>query len=324
MSHPQITPVLDAPLTLAEFTQWHADFRRVFEERLITTLAPLLAGMPTRLSEAVRYAILDGGKRLRPMLVVLGFSLTTSSGARGALPDLSAAELDVLWPAAIAIELIHGYSLIHDDLPAMDNDDLRRGKPTIHRAFDEPTAILAGDVLQTLAFDLLAQAPAPGKTTPDLQLTWVRLLARGATDMVSGQQLDLTPPTQAPEEDDLGRMHRLKTGALLRSALLMGAATAQPEDPLHAILARFIGPLGLAFQIQDDILDATGTAAQLGKTPGKDAAQAKYSYVTVLGLDAARQRLEQTVNDARAALTPLGAAAAPLRACADFVLTRNH
>jgi geranylgeranyl pyrophosphate synthase len=324
MSQPLIAPVLGAPQTLAEFPQWHADFRRVFEDRLMTTLAPLLAEMPTRLSEAVRYAVLDGGKRLRPMLVVLGFSLTASSGARGALPDLSAAELEALWPAAIAIELIHCYSLIHDDLPAMDNDDLRRGKPTVHRAFDEPTAILAGDVLQTLAFDLLTQTPATGKTAPDLQLIWVRLLARGATDMVSGQQLDLAPPTQAPKEGDLGRMHRLKTGALLRSALLMGAATAQPDDPLHAILEQFIGPLGLAFQIQDDILDATGTAAQLGKTPGKDAAQAKYSYVTVLGQSTALHRLEETIEDALAALAPLGDAAEPLRACAHYVLTRNH
>lgn len=308
----------------AGFERWHAQLRTRFEDKLTTTLGPLLAPLPPRLGDAIRYAVFDGGKRLRPMLVLLGHTLTASPQTPGKLPDLTAHDLDALWPAAIAIELIHGYSLVHDDLPAMDNDDLRRGKPTVHRAFDEATAILVGDALQTLAFELLAQASDSATLSADIRLAWVRLLAQGATDMVSGQQIDLTPPAHPPEEHDLSRMHRLKTGALLRAALLMGSVAAPPDDAVHQALTRFIDPLGLAFQIQDDILDATGTAAQLGKTPGKDAAQAKYSYVTVLGLSAAQRRLEETIEDALAALAPLGAAADPLRACAHFVLTRDH
>lgn len=323
MSDCLVTPIMKAPLPAIPFTQWQATFRDVFEQRLIEALDARLADMPPRLSDAVRYAVLDGGKRLRPMLVLLGYALTANPDISGALPDPTDNEFAAVWPAAIAIELIHGYSLVHDDLPAMDDDDLRRGKPTVHRAFDEATAILAGDVLQTLAFDLLLQEIPDYPVAASVQLAWTRLLARGSVEMVSGQQLDLNPST-TPSEQELGHMHNLKTGALLRSALLMGAAAGRTDGSVEASLEAFIVPLGLAFQIQDDILDETGTVAQLGKTPGKDAAQAKSSYVTVLGLERARQRLTETIDAALAALVPLGNAADPLRACAHFVLTRNH
>lgn len=300
----------------AEFSAWHQAFKPLFEAQLAAHLSPILADAPPRLAEAISYAVQQGGKRIRPMLVMLG-----GHGADGGkrLPEPSALNQSPLWPAAIAVELIHGYSLIHDDLPSMDNDDLRRGKPTVHRAFDEATAILAGDALQSLAFGLLSDAQKPTDAT---RLAWVRLLSEGASRMVFGQHMDTTPATRAPTTAELSQMHQLKTGALLHAALMMGAVTKTPT--VQAALAAFIRPLGLAFQIQDDILDATGSIEQLGKTPGKDAADHKASYVTVLGLDTARRHLRTTMAEAVQALAPLGQSADALRACAEFVLTRDH
>ena len=303
-------------LDIATFQSWQRDIQSVFETKLKQRLDDILSESPQRLADAIGHAVIDGGKRLRPMLVILGASLDSTPGT---LPDPNDSRLEHVWNAAVAIELIHGYSLIHDDLPSMDNDDLRRGKPTVHRAFDEATAILAGDALQSLAFSLLADAP---QTDVETRLHWVSLLSTGANRMVFGQQLDLNPPAQVPALAELTRMHELKTGALLYAALMMGASGCSAED--RAALEAFIRPLGLAFQIQDDILDATGTAEQLGKTPGKDAADHKYSYVTVLGLDAARTHLNATMRDALNALEPMGTRACPLRACARFVLMRDH
>ncbi|ACX96503.1 polyprenyl synthetase family protein [Halothiobacillus neapolitanus] len=298
------------------FQSWQSDFQTAFDIRLKQRLGNMLGESPQRLKDAIGHAVIDGGKRLRPILVVLGASLDSTPGS---LPDPNDPRLEQLWNAAVAIELIHGYSLIHDDLPSMDNDDLRRGKPTVHRVFDEATAILAGDALQSLAFSLLADAP---QTDVKTRLNWVSLLSTGANRMVFGQQLDLNPPAQIPALAELTRMHELKTGALLYAALMMGANQSSAED--RAALEAFIRPLGLAFQIQDDILDATGTAEQLGKTPGKDAADHKYSYVTVLGLDAARIHLNATMSEALNALEPMGTRACGLRACARFVLMRDH
>lgn len=303
-------------LDTAAFQSWQRDFQSVFEIKLKQRLDDILSDAPHRLADAIGHAVIDGGKRLRPMLVIMGASIDT---APGALPDPHDPRFEPVWNAAVAIELIHGYSLIHDDLPSMDNDDLRRGKPTVHRAFDEATAILAGDALQSVAFSLLAEAP---QTDTETRLRWVSLLGTGANRMVFGQQIDLNPPAQPPALAELTRMHELKTGALLYAALMMGATGCSAED--HSALEAFIRPLGLAFQIQDDILDATGTAEQLGKTPGKDAADHKYSYVTVLGLDAARAHLNATMSDALNALEPMGTRACALRACARFVLMRDH
>ncbi len=301
---------------MPEFSAWHSAFKAVFEAQLAAHLPRILAGAPARLAEAISYAVQQGGKRIRPMLVLLGGQVGQGASC---LPELSALNHSSLWPAAIAVELIHGYSLIHDDLPSMDNDDLRRGKPTVHRAFDEATAILAGDALQSLAFSLLSTAP---NATDATRLAWVRLLSIGANRMVFGQHLDTTPHAHPPTTAELSQMHELKTGALLHAALMMGAV-AQPPVVQEALSA-FIAPLGLAFQIQDDILDATGSAEQLGKTPGKDAAYHKASYVTVLGLDAARGHLSTLITEALHALAPLGQAGDALRACAQFVLTRDH
>lgn len=318
-------------LTIDEttFRSWQPTFQAAFELRLKKALDQLLAECPPRLADAIRHAVIDGGKRLRPMLVILGAHLVQTHfvPTDTHLPDLDDAPdnqnrtqwLEPAWQAAIAIELIHCYSLIHDDLPSMDNDDLRRGKPTVHRAFDEATAILAGDALQSLAFSLLAQA---SQIDTETRLNWVSVLGTGANRMVFGQQLDLHPPGQIPSLAALTRMHELKTGALMRAALMMGASKGSDED--RAALEAFIHPLGLAFQIQDDILDATGTAEKLGKTPGKDANDHKYSYVTVLGLSAARKQLDATMREAMNALEPLGARACPLRACARFILQRDH
>ncbi len=302
--------------SLAEFTTWHQAFKQLFEAQLAQHLPLILAGAPARLADAISYAVQQGGKRIRPMLVLLGGHMADGTPL---LPEPATLNQSPLWPAAIAVELIHGYSLIHDDLPSMDNDDLRRGKPTVHRAFDEATAILAGDALQSLAFLLLSTAP---EATDATRLAWVRLLSEGANRMVFGQHIDTSPATHAPTPPELSQMHLLKTGALLHAALMMGAV--HQSEAIQAALAAFIRPLGLAFQIQDDILDATGSVDQLGKTPGKDAADHKASYVTVLGLDCARRHLSTTMTEALHALAPLGESANALRACAEFVLTRDH
>ncbi len=297
----------------ADFAHWQAAFRAEFDAQARAALAPLLLEAPARLAEAVWYGVSNGGKRLRPMLVALSYALCR----RTPLPAASDAAFAPIWPAAIALELIHSYSLIHDDLPSMDNDDLRRGKPTVHRAFDEATAILTGDALQTLAFELLARAEVPAA----VRLDWVRDLAQGANRMVFGQHLDLNA-SRFDQPDHLRHLHRLKTGALLESAVRMGARAALDAPP-PALLA-FIAPLGLAFQIQDDILDATGTAAELGKTPGKDAAAKKCSYVTLLGLAGAQAELAQCLAAAQSALAEHDASADPLRALASFIATRTH
>lgn len=297
----------------SDFAQWQASFRAEFDAQAEHTLAPLLAEAPARLAEAVHYGVRNGGKRLRPMLVALSYAFCQDRQLPSAQDDFFVP----IWPAAIALELIHSYSLIHDDLPSMDNDDLRRGKPTVHRAFDEATAILTGDALQTLAFELLARAEVPAA----VRLDWMRDLAQGANRMVFGQHIDLNA-SRFDQPDHLRHLHRLKTGALLECAVRMGARAAQDAPP-SALLA-FITPLGLAFQIQDDILDATGTADQLGKTPGKDAAAEKCSYVTLLGVTGAQAELADCLNAAQAALLDFDTSADPLRALAHFIATRSH
>lgn len=297
----------------ADFAQWQAAFRAEFDAQANRALAPLLVEAPPRLAEAVWYGVSNGGKRLRPMLVALSYALCRQT----LLPAPAAPFFAPIWPAAIALELIHSYSLIHDDLPSMDNDDLRRGKPTVHRAFDEATAILTGDALQTLAFELIARAEVPAA----VRLDWVRDLAQGANRMVFGQHIDLNA-SRFDDPSHLRHLHQLKTGALLECAIRLGARAAC--DTVPVALLNFIAPLGLAFQIQDDILDATGTAAELGKTPGKDAAAEKCSYVTLLGLTGAQAELAECLAAAQSALAGHDASADPLRALATFIATRTH
>ncbi|GLK79917.1 polyprenyl synthetase family protein [Methylopila turkensis] len=272
---------------------------------------------PARLVEAMRYAMLGGGKRLRPALVVLTAEMLRADTA-GALR------------AGLAVECVHGYSLIHDDLPAMDDDALRRGRPTLHRAFDEATAILAGDALLTLAFDLLA-APA---THPDAQVRigLVSELARaaGVGGMVGGQMLDLAAegrfsgaPAEPQDEAAVLRLQAMKTGALIAAPIVMGAALGGATPEQRVALAAYGRALGAAFQVADDLLDVEGEAATVGKATGKDAAAGKATLVAALGVDGARRRLADLTAQAGDALSPFGADAEGLRDLARFVAERR-
>ena len=268
---------------------------------------------PSRLHEAMRYAALGGGKRVRPVLVYF------TGRALGVAPE----RLD--GPAA-AVELIHAYSLVHDDLPAMDDDALRRGRPTCHRAFDEATAILAGDALQVLAFEILAEDPA---MTPAVagRLEIIRLLARaaGTAGMAGGQAIDLEAAGRVPSVAELEHMHRLKTGALIHASVLMAAASADALPPGAAAgLDHYGRALGLAFQVQDDILDVEGDTAVLGKRTHADAALDKPNYPAVAGLEAAKARLRELHDEAVGALAPLGETAAPLRWLSGWLTERRH
>jgi farnesyl diphosphate synthase len=280
-----------------------------WRKRIDTALAaalPEAEQSPQRLHRAMRHAVLLGGKRMRPLLVY----------AAGALFDADEARLDA---AAVAVELIHAYSLVHDDLPAMDDDALRRGQPTVHVAFDEATAVLAGDALQALAFDTLALAPVE----PAVALQLVRTLAEasGVAGMCGGQALDLdaTGASASPTVAELERLHALKTGALIRAAVRMGALVGGAHERELAQLDCYAAALGLAFQVRDDILDVEGDSATLGKTPGKDAAQAKATFPGLLGMTRARARLDElrvAVADALAPFAERGQALAALGALA--------
>ncbi|GAA3945320.1 (2E,6E)-farnesyl diphosphate synthase [Allohahella marinimesophila] len=271
----------------------------------------------TVLIDAMRYALLTGGKRIRPMLCLLTADALTAAGTavqaeRGSVAG-EAARM-----AGCAIEALHAYSLIHDDLPAMDDDDLRRGEPTCHIRFGEAMAILAGDALQTLAFDILA---GPGLTAlgvePSSQLRMLHQLAAasGAAGMVGGQALDLTAEGRDLNEDALSALHAMKTGALIETAVIFGLCVHNIDDQrLEADLRRFGKLIGLAFQVQDDILDVASDTASLGKTAGKDEQQDKSTFVRLMGLDGARQHLDALFTEADEILrrramdqTPLGA-----------------
>jgi geranylgeranyl pyrophosphate synthase len=268
----------------------------------------------SRLCEAMRYSVLGGGKRLRPVLVYL-------TGQAFGAPWL---RLDA--PAA-AVELIHAYSLIHDDLPSMDDDDLRRGRPSCHRAFDEGTAILAGDALQALAFSVLAQPrqqPA-GDSSPEERVLMLATLARaiGTEGMAGGQAIDLEAIGRALSPEAIERMHRRKTGALIQASVELGAITAGlAHRSTFPALRVFGAEIGLAFQIQDDILDVTGETSVIGKKKGADAALGKPTYPSVFGLEAARTLAVQHRDRALQALDGLGAAALPLHQLAHYVVDR--
>lgn len=279
--------------------------------RVDATLAALFDARPAvdeRLEAAMRHGLLVGGKRLRPLLVYL------AGQALGASDDA----LDA--PAA-AIELIHAYSLIHDDLPAMDDDDLRRGQPTVHKAFDEATAILAGDALQALAFEVLASHPYPRLG----QLVTTLAVASGRDGMVAGQALDLAAVGGHPDAEAMAHMHAHKTGALIVAAVRLGGLVAvEEDDPRLAALIRYARAIGLAFQIHDDILDVTGDTATLGKISGADAARAKPTYPSLLGLAGAQRKANTLIDEAIAALAPLGEQAAPLADLAHYMIERDH
>lgn len=269
---------------------------------------------PAGLGEAMRYAVLDGGKRLRPLLVLAASEALAGSGPAALR-------------AACAVELIHAYSLVHDDLPCMDNDVLRRGKPTVHVQFGQAQALLAGDALQALAFELLT--PDSDDIPLAMQAELCRLLARcaGSAGMAGGQAIDLASVGQHLSQDQLRQMHQLKTGALLRGSVLMGAACARPGADTRQALADYGSAIGLAFQVVDDILDVTADTLTLGKTPGKDAEQDKPTYVALMGLAGAQSYARELLAQALAALASPGLAQADvrvLRALADMVVQRTH
>lgn len=277
-------------------------------EQVLDRLLPAAAAQPSRLHQAMRYAALGTGKRVRPFLVYSAGSM------------LGADEVVLDAPAA-AVELIHAYSLVHDDLPAMDDDDLRRGRPTCHRAFDEATAILVGDALQTLAFATLTAAPG---MDADTRLAMLSTLAQasGAQGMAGGQALDLAAVGQAIDLAALEQMHRLKTGALIEASVQLGALSAHADTTTQAQLARYARAIGLAFQVRDDILDVTSDSQTLGKTQGKDACDDKPTYVSLLGLDAA-QTLAIELRDA--AITALDGLPKPelLQQLAHYIVARE-
>jgi len=282
-----------------------------WRDRAEVALQEALSRQPSfpGLQAAMRHAVLGGGKRLRPLLVY--------AAGRACNADESA--LDA--PAA-AVELIHAFSLVHDDLPAMDDDSLRRGKPTVHVAFDEATAILAGDALQSLAFSVLADAPCDAA----IQIMLVRELAgaTGAQGMCGGQAMDMAATGATLSLADLEILHSMKTGALIRAAVRMGAMSGGASDDVIAQLDTYADALGLAFQIRDDILDVEGDAGQLGKTAGKDAEQGKSTYPGLLGLDAARARLAALDEAMQLALAPLGTNADALRLLAQYAIARAN
>ena len=264
---------------------------------------------PQRLHAAMRHAVLNGGKRMRPLLV---YATGTALGA-------SEASLDA---AAAAVELIHCYSLVHDDLPAMDDDALRRGQPTVHVAFDEATAILAGDALQTLAFEVLVNAPQDAAQRVAMLAELAR--ASGVAGMCGGQALDIDATGAQINVRELERLHALKTGALLRCAVRLGALAANADAAQHAALDRYADALGLAFQIRDDLLDIEGDAATLGKTAGKDQAQDKATFPALLGLAASRARLQELAASMQAALDSVDADTRALAALAHKVIHRSY
>ena len=276
---------------------------------------------PAGLGEAMRYAVLDGGKRLRPLLVLAARDAVAP--ADGALR--SAALDDAALRAACAVELIHAYSLVHDDMPCMDNDVLRRGKPTVHVQFGEAQALLAGDALQAFAFELLT--PEDERILPAVQATLCRQLARaaGSAGMAGGQAIDLASVGLALTQDQLRNMHRLKTGALLQASVMMGVACGVSTAAAQKALADYGAALGLAFQVVDDILDVVADSATLGKTAGKDAASDKPTYVSLLGLAPAQAHAQELLAQAHDALAASGLAdTRALAALADMVVNRSY
>lgn len=292
--------------------QYQKDCQQRVDACLDELFQPPLESL-ARLYQAMRYSVMNGGKRVRPLLVYAGCEALGGDPAQAS-------------GAACAVELIHAYSLVHDDLPAMDDDDLRRGQPTTHKAFDEACAILAGDGLQSLAFEVLADARR-NPVSPGLCLQMLGLLARaaGPAGMVGGQAIDLGAVGQKLDQPALEQMHRHKTGALIEASVLLGAlASGQASEAQLAALSRYAGAIGLAFQVQDDILDVESDTATLGKTQGADIARDKPTYPALLGLDQAKTYARELHDQALDALAGFDESAAALRALAGYIIQRRH
>ncbi|OFZ68879.1 MAG: geranyl transferase [Betaproteobacteria bacterium RBG_16_56_24] len=299
----------------ADFQSWAADRQARFED-VLQELLPRAEAAPQRLHQAMRYAVLDGGKRVRPLLAFAAGELTGADVARVNI-------------AAAAVELIHAYSLVHDDMPCMDDDVLRRGKPTCHVQYDEATALLVGDSLQSLAFQLLAEHRLNDDATRQLEMIKLLAAASGSRGMAGGQAIDLASVGKSLTLPELEFMHIHKTGALIRAAILLGAycGPVSPAQPIPAEkldkLDRFGKQIGLAFQVVDDLLDCEADTATLGKTAGKDAVNDKPTYVTLLGIKDARDMARQLHREALDSLAEFGDAAQRLRELADFIVLRK-
>ena len=294
----------------SDFPAWMGDVQARMEAALARLLPPAHS-VPVRLHEAMRYAVLEGGKRVRPLLAFAAGELT------GASPE----RLEI---AASAVEMIHAYSLVHDDMPCMDDDVLRRGKPTVHVEYDQATALLAGDALQSLAFQLVCETPLADSPAVQLEMVKALALASGSRGMAGGQAIDLESTGKPLSLPELEFMHIHKTGALIRAAVVLGAHCGQPLEAKDAEnLDRYAKCVGLAFQVVDDVLDCDASTATLGKTAGKDAIQGKATYVSSMGLARARELAEDLRGQAHTAIEAFGGRAARLGELADFIVLRK-
>ena len=293
----------------ADFMGW-VSARQSHLEEVLRKLLPRAEAAPQRLHDAMRYAVLNGGKRVRPLLVY----------AAGELSGADVARLDI---AAAAVELIHSYSLVHDDMPCMDNDVLRRGKPTCHVEYDEATALLVGDSLQSLAFQLLAEQRLNDDAARQLEMIKLLAVASGSRGMAGGQAIDLASVGKALTLPELEFMHIHKTGALIRASILLGTHCGSVAPAQLGKLDRFGKLIGLVFQVVDDLLDCEADTATLGKTAGKDADNDKPTYVSLLGVQAARDMAQRLHRDALEDLAEFGDAAQRLRELADFIVLRK-
>lgn len=294
-----------------EITTYLDDMRKMVERALDEYLQPK-ADVPKILNEAMRYSVFAGGKRLRPILCV-------ASG------EVVGGETEIILPVACAIELIHTYSLIHDDLPAIDNDDYRRGKPSNHKIFGEDIAIVAGDGLQTYAFEVISSCYSDGKVRAEVALRLVQEVstAAGITGMVAGQVVDIKSMGKEPDNNVLQYIHTHKTGAMITASVRAGAIVADATAQELRALTNYAKNLGMAFQIVDDLLDATGDRKKLGKTVGKDAKQRKMTYVSLYGVESARQMARETINQAQKALQMFGTNAEVLKRLAGYIVDRE-
>lgn len=290
-----------------DFSAW-AQAKQAHIEQVLDTALPPTETSPQALHSAMRYSALGGGKRVRALLCY-------------AASELCQTEASIADAAACAVELIHAYSLVHDDMPCMDDDDLRRGKPSCHKQYNDATALLVGDALQSLAFDVLSQPQLVKQA--DLQVKILNILAKasGSTGMAGGQAIDLESVGKTLTQAELENMHSLKTGALIQAAVLLGAISGS-ESEINAI-KKYAACIGLAFQVVDDILDVEADTSTLGKTAGKDADSNKPTYVSILGLAQAKQHAQQLYSDAIAAIAPFSDKAIRLRELADFIMQRG-
>jgi farnesyl diphosphate synthase len=299
----------EKPAESGDFQAWMGGVQSRMEG-VLARLLPAPSVAPARLHEAMRYASLEGGKRVRPLLAF----------AAGQVSSAAPERLEI---AAAAVEMIHAYSLVHDDMPCMDDDVLRRGKPTVHVQYDQATALLVGDALQSLAFQLLSEHELADEPHRQLEMVKTLAAAAGSRGMAGGQQIDLESTGKTLSLPELELMHIHKTGAVIRAAVLLGFSCGKVSETETQKLDKYAKAIGLAFQVMDDVLDADASTATLGKTAGKDSKQGKATYVSLMGLAQAREMAEALRAQAQAALDGLGARARRLSELADFIVLRK-